>query len=196
MAAGRKQAGFWRKVHSAVNGAKYTCYKEIRILTDYGEKASDVALKFIDAIREEDAAVFWDLLDMQGKGYFLGLWSYVLPDISLTTIISLAGESGFINDAMGSIIRDLKHNISGFLVSPRTGETLFDDDLHVRVAVRESAPVNDLEEGASEYVPLVMELVSASKAIEGVSTKTGANLTCWKIDTLKFLHFQSGLQQA
>ncbi len=165
-------------------------------MTGYDETASAVALKFLEAIREEDAAVVWEMLDMQGRGYFLGLWSYVLPNISLTTIMSLAGESGFINDTMGSIIRELKNNISGFLDSPRTGGILFDDDLHVRVALREISTDDDVEDGVFEYIPLVMELVSVNKAAEGVQTGiAGSNLTCWKIDTLKFLRFQSGVQQ-
>ncbi len=123
--------------------------------------AKDVAARFLEVIYNEDAASFWGLLDSQGKGYFLGLWSYVLPNISLATIISLSQEPGFISDTMGSVVRELKKNLSELFEMPAIGEVIYDDGLHARVVVeREDGGGIGDQEDSPEYIPLVMELAS------------------------------------
>lgn len=159
------------------------------------EQARKVAAKFLEAVLNEDAVAFWELLDRQGRGYFLGLWSYALPNISLTTIISLSGEPGFLKDTLGSIINNLKENIvRGGTDVP--GEVVFDDEIHARVnAGAGSGEARSDENDAGvrpEYIPLVMELVPVNKSnpVTNDSQKDYSFIS-WKIDTLKCLRFYS-----
>lgn len=158
----------------------------------FSEQAREVAAKFLDAVKNEDAAAFWDLLDRQGQGYFLGLWSYVLPNISLTTIISLSGEPGFLKDTLGSIIKNIKENIAPEGI-PLPAEVVLEDELHARVNVATGLKKTEAGENhaPAEYIPLVMELVTADKSGRETKEQKAYSFTSWKIDTLRCLRFYS-----
>ncbi|GBF33049.1 hypothetical protein DCCM_2146 [Desulfocucumis palustris] len=163
-----------------------------------GASVKEIAARFLEAVHDEDAASFWDLLDSRGKGYFLGLWSYVLPNISLNTIISLSREPGFISDTMGSVVRELKKCLWELFQKPVAGEIIYDDPLHARVVLeREDGGGIEAEDTSQEFIPLVMELAQPEEVNPAGPVKaTIANLTCWKIDTLKCLHFYREISQA
>lgn len=161
------------------------------ITSAHSEQAREVAAKFLDAVKNDDAVAFWELLDRRGQGYFLGLWSYVLPNISLTTIISLSGEPGFLKDTLGSIIQNFKQNIAPEGV-PLPGEVVFEDEIHARVNIDNGLNRTETKQNdPPDYIPLVMELVPMELNKETKEQQKGYNFTSWKIDTLKCLRFYS-----
>lgn len=146
-----------------------------------GAEARNVAGGFLDAIKNEDAPAFWDLLDKKGQGYFMGMWFLALADADVRTIEGLAGEKSFLDGALRPVLENLKNNLGDILDSPGFGEIDYLDGQHARVPVLSAAGAPGGETGPVEYIPLILELAPAGDA--------GAALACWKVDTFRCIQF-------
>lgn len=139
-----------------------------------------MALRFLNAIKDEDAAAFWSLLDKKGQGYFMGMWFLALADADIRTIEGLAGESSFLNGALRPVVENLKNNLGDLLDCPSVGKIHYIDGQHAMVSVL-SAISGDTPDEPAEYIPLVLELAPADDV--------NAALTCWKVDTFRCIQF-------
>ena len=146
-----------------------------------GAEAREVAGGFLDAIKNEDAPAFWNLLDKKGQGYFMGMWFLALADADVRTIEGLAGEKSFLNGALRPVMEGLKNNLGDLLDSPGFGEIDYHDGQHAGVPVLGAAGAPGGGREPAEYIPLVLELAPADDA--------GAALTCWRVDTFRCIQF-------
>lgn len=152
----------------------------------YGD-GHQVVLNFLKAIKNEDAQVFWSLLDKRGQGYFLGLWFYALPGMDINTVERLTEEEGFLQDALGNIIMSLKNNLAQLLECPELGKIKYIDEHHATVPLIQAGKNDE-----NESIPLVLELVSV--ASDTLEPKGDINFTCWKIDTLRCIKLKNESQ--
>lgn len=140
-----------------------------------------VAARFLKSIQDGKASDFWNLLDKQGQGYFLGLWYSALVHATAETIIGLSKESDFLQDALGEILQNLKSGLGGHIEDPVFGEISYVDSHHAVVPVMPSGETDGEE---TEFIPLVLELASGT----GQDVGSGISFTCWKVDALKCIN--------
>lgn len=147
--------------------------------------AREVAARFLQAIRDQNAGDFWSLLDKQGQGYFMGLWYQALVNTTIETIIGLSSEPEFLQDALGEMLGALNSNLEGYLESPTMGEVDYVDDQHAVVSVLPGGQNDQAGEVEIELIPLVLELAPGT----GKDGGAAMSLTCWKVDALKCIGF-------
>jgi hypothetical protein len=153
-------------------------------------EAREVAGKFLQAIREQKASDFWNLLDRQGQGYFMGLWFHALVNANVEAIIALSGEPGFLQDALGEMLGSLNASLEGYMENPTFGEVDYVDDQHAYVAVFPDGKNDQVDEEETEYIPLVLELAPGRGGDGGAAM----SLTRWRVDALKCIGFNPAAQ--
>lgn len=154
----------------------------------YDESGAGVAGRFLQAIKDGDVLAFWNLLDSQGKGYFMGMWFYALGNMAPGTIARLAEDENFLKDALAQIVGDLKASLGPLMNSPAIGAVQYTGSRHAVVQVTAGGPGEDLHR---DYIPLVLELAAQYEPLgDGRVYDAGTGMTCWKIDTLKCFSFR------
>lgn len=147
------------------------------IMNEKEDPARETVVRFLESVKAGDSRAFWNILDKRGQGYFLGLWFYAMETMNIQTIIQLTHEKEFLDGVLGPIITALKESIGELLNNPRFGDIKHHSPhcASIMIIPADQEPPDSAEE--DNYIPLVLELSDADNI--------DANLTCWKIDTLK-----------
>lgn len=149
-----------------------------------GLEGQDVAKAFVNAIKNEDAPLFWKMLDKKGQGYFMGMWFLALANADIRTIEGLSGEGTFLANALRPIMENLKNYLGDFMESFSFGKIVYIDSHHARVPFLSTTDEHKRVGGQEkeESIPLVLELAPVDDA--------NTALTCWKVDTFECIQFR------
>lgn len=147
------------------------------------DPALETVITFLESVKNVDSSSFWGTLDKRGQGYFLGLWFYAMDTMNIQTILKLTQEKEFMDGVLGPIINALKDSIGEMLDNPVYGDIVFSSPHHASIRVTSAGQQSEVDE--DDWIPLVLELSDTENS--------DANLTCWKIDTLKCFQLNKGM---
>lgn len=153
----------------------------------YDAGGAGTAEKFLAAIKNGDAMSFWELMDKEGQGYFKGMWFYALGGMDVSTLAVLTCDEGFLRDALGQIMSDLKASLAPLLEEPQIGVLQCTNGQHGVVPITVTAEPG--AEPLTDYIPLVLELAPPLTPGENRAGCANPAMTCWKVDTLKCFSF-------
>ena len=151
------------------------------------EEGIAVVSRFLEAIKNEDTLTFWRLIDRRSQGYFMGLWYYALGDSGLGAVSLLAENENFLQDALSSIVGELKLNLEELVNNPVFGAIRYPNELQALVPVTAGASQDGT--GHTDHVPLVLELAAPENSA-GDRFGVAGGMTCWRVDALKCFRVQ------